>query len=121
MRGASRAYRASQFSSLVSMNSVSRPDPACSRLIQLYTGELAECHKIRIVMVLSDRTPNTAPTHAWRTSCPRLSIWEDACIDGLIDHESGTGKVILSSAGREFLSRASDCAMPEQIRHVRAP
>ncbi len=41
----------------------------------------------------------------WRTSCPRLSIWEDACIDGLVAHESGTGKVILSAAGREFLSR----------------
>ena len=41
----------------------------------------------------------------WRTSCPRLSIWEDACIDGLIDHERGTGKIILSVAGREFLSR----------------
>ena len=41
----------------------------------------------------------------WRTSCPRLSIWEDACIDGLIDYEPGTGKVILSAAGREFLSR----------------
>jgi hypothetical protein len=41
----------------------------------------------------------------WRTSCPRLSIWEDACIDGLIDHERGTGKVTLSAAGREFLSR----------------
>jgi len=39
----------------------------------------------------------------WCTSCPRLSIWEDACIDGLIEHEPGTGKVILSSAGREFL------------------
>ena len=24
---------------------------------------------------------------AWRTSCPRLSIWEDACIAGLIDCE----------------------------------
>jgi hypothetical protein len=43
---------------------------------------------------------------AWRTSCPRLSIWEDACIDGLIDHEPGTGRVILSIAGRDFLSRA---------------
>ncbi|MGA2564288.1 MAG: hypothetical protein ABSF96_12060 [Steroidobacteraceae bacterium] len=41
----------------------------------------------------------------WRTSCPRLSIWEDACIDGLIDYAPGTGKVILSDAGRAFLSR----------------
>jgi hypothetical protein len=40
----------------------------------------------------------------WRTSCPRLSIWEDACIDGFIDHEPGTGKIMLSAAGREFLS-----------------
>jgi hypothetical protein len=41
---------------------------------------------------------------AWRTSCPRLSIWEDACLDGLIDYESGTGRVILSDAGKVFLS-----------------
>jgi hypothetical protein len=38
-----------------------------------------------------------------RTSCPRLSIWEDACIDGLIAYESGTGRVILSDAGKTFL------------------
>jgi hypothetical protein len=40
----------------------------------------------------------------WRTSCPRLSIWEDACIGGLIDYEPGTGKVILSEAGKGLLS-----------------
>jgi hypothetical protein len=43
----------------------------------------------------------------WRTSCPRLSIWEDACIDGLIDYEAGTGKVILSEAGKAFLKPAA--------------
>jgi hypothetical protein len=26
---------------------------------------------------------------AWRTSCPRLSVWEDALIDGLIQVERG--------------------------------
>jgi len=41
----------------------------------------------------------------WRTSCPRLSIWEDACVDGLIDYEPGTGKVILSDAGKELVSK----------------
>jgi hypothetical protein len=40
----------------------------------------------------------------WRTSCPRLSIWEDACIQGLVAHEAGTGRVTLSDAGRAFLS-----------------
>ncbi len=47
---------------------------------------------------------------AWRTSCPRLSIWEDACIDGLIDCEpDGSHIVSLSDKGRAWLreSRAS--------------
>jgi hypothetical protein len=26
---------------------------------------------------------------AWRTSCPRLTIWEDATIDGLIERVPG--------------------------------
>ena len=42
---------------------------------------------------------------AWRTSCPRLSIWEDACLEGLVGHEVDTGRVILSDAGRAFLLR----------------
>lgn len=46
----------------------------------------------------------TEVMEAWRTSCPRLSIWEDACLAGLIDYETGTGKVTLSPAGRAFLS-----------------
>jgi hypothetical protein len=45
---------------------------------------------------------------AWRTSCPRLSIWEDACIDGFIDYQPGTGKIILSEAGRQLLATPAD-------------
>jgi hypothetical protein len=41
---------------------------------------------------------------AWRTTCPRLSLWEDACIDGLIEYENGTGKVILSQRAKALLS-----------------
>src|SRR5271163_4265989 len=40
------------------MNSVNRPDAACSRVIQLYTAEFAECHKIRIAGVLPRRMQN---------------------------------------------------------------
>ena len=47
---------------------------------------------------------------AWRTSCPRLSIWEDACLDGLIDYEPDSGKVILSEAGNALLS------IPRELR-----
>jgi hypothetical protein len=41
---------------------------------------------------------------AWRTTCPRLSIWEDACIDGLIDcAPDGSRIVIVSPKGRALL------------------
>ena len=40
----------------------------------------------------------------WKTSCPRLSIWEDACIDGLVDCMPGhNGTVQLTEKGRRFL------------------
>jgi hypothetical protein len=45
---------------------------------------------------------------AWRTSCPRLPVWEDATDRGYL--ELGTGEdgvlvVRLTPGGREFLSR----------------
>jgi hypothetical protein len=40
----------------------------------------------------------------WRTSCPRLSIWEDACIDGLIECDTDCGKILrVSGKGRRML------------------
>jgi len=42
---------------------------------------------------------------AWRTSCPRLSVWEDALADGLVEVDGaaassqGTARVILTPAG----------------------
>jgi len=40
---------------------------------------------------------------AWRTSCPRLSIWEDACIDGLIEIAPGGRIVAVSPKGKSLL------------------
>ena len=41
---------------------------------------------------------------AWRTTCPRLSIFEDACIDGLIECGSGAGTTVsLSPKGKVLL------------------
>lgn len=41
----------------------------------------------------------------WRTSCPRLSIWEDACIAGLVDTASNDAtRFVPSAKGREFLA-----------------
>ena len=40
--------------------------------------------------------------NAWRTSCPRLSIWEDALAAGLL--EVADGRVRVTSAGTEMLA-----------------
>ncbi|NVD70512.1 hypothetical protein D0T25_04175 [Duganella sp. BJB488] len=43
----------------------------------------------------------------WRSSCPRLTIWEDACADGLIASEGGaSGQVFVSEKGRRLLQSA---------------
>ena len=45
---------------------------------------------------------------AWRSTCPRLSIWEDACIDGLIDCGPGPDHIVSASAkGRALLQSAA--------------
>jgi hypothetical protein len=44
---------------------------------------------------------------AWQSSCPRLSIWEDALIDGLVRFDGGAGGcVVLTPAGRAMLDAA---------------
>lgn len=40
---------------------------------------------------------------AWRTSCPRMPVWEDAVDDGLV--EFAGPDVRLSPAGRSLLHR----------------
>jgi hypothetical protein len=47
---------------------------------------------------------------AWRTSCPRLSVWEDALGDGLVKVDAGGGaqgnrRVRLTAAGTAVLRR----------------
>jgi hypothetical protein len=46
---------------------------------------------------------------AWRSSCPRQTIWEDAFIDGLIEIKNGSTQVqcevTLTSRGRAVLDR----------------
>jgi hypothetical protein len=44
---------------------------------------------------------------AWRTSCPRLTVWEDAVDRGLVARERGDGaslNVVATPAGRHFLA-----------------
>jgi hypothetical protein len=42
---------------------------------------------------------------AWRTSCPRLAVWEEASLRGLVvrNHLDGRALVSVTPTGREFL------------------
>ena len=48
---------------------------------------------------------------AWRSTCPRLTIWEDALISGLVQVENGDSaqdsRVSLTAFGRSALDTAS--------------
>lgn len=49
--------------------------------------------------------PYSEVISAWRTSCPRLPVWEEATARGFIERrsESGGALVCLTVVGREFL------------------
>jgi D-3-phosphoglycerate dehydrogenase len=54
---------------------------------------------------------------AWRTSCPRLPVWEEATERGLVSrrHMAGAGSLVsVSAAGTEYLSlqRGGTVALP---------
>ena len=45
---------------------------------------------------------------AWRTSCPRLTVWEDAVDRGLVTREpapAGGVRVCVTAQGRDFLAK----------------
>jgi len=62
-----------------------------------------------VIDLLSFLKAGPRPYHevmdAWRTSCPRLPIWEDALDLGLVEREHGF--VVLTEAGRNLLALQS--------------
>jgi hypothetical protein len=52
---------------------------------------------------------------AWRTSCPRLTVWEDAVDRGFVERIAGSAggaRVALTASGREFLAGSRRVAAP---------
>lgn len=49
---------------------------------------------------------------AWRSTCPRLSIWEDAILDGLIAFDGGAtrnaSRIALTAKGQALLRASAD-------------
>jgi hypothetical protein len=53
-----------------------------------------------------DARPYAEVMDAWRTSCPRLTVWEDAVERGLVEHARSdrVRMVRITPAGRAFLA-----------------
>ncbi|GAC1328384.1 MAG: hypothetical protein NVSMB26_03610 [Beijerinckiaceae bacterium] len=54
----------------------------------------------------ADPRPYAEVMDAWRTSCPRLTIWEDSIDRGLVARETAAGcglMIKITQAGRDFL------------------
>jgi hypothetical protein len=50
---------------------------------------------------VADRPRTHAETmEAWRSTCPRLSVWEDAIIEGLVRLDGESRSVTLTPQGR---------------------
>jgi hypothetical protein len=63
---------------------------------------------IQFLSWVADRPRSYAETmEAWRTSCPRLSVWEDAVIADLVRLEGKGGRVVkLTERGAAILRQA---------------
>lgn len=54
--------------------------------------------------VAAKARPYAEVMDAWRTSCPRLPVWEDAVERGLIERKSDA-MVSVTAAGLDYLQR----------------
>jgi hypothetical protein len=58
--------------------------------------------------VAREPRPYSEVIEAWRTSCPRLTIWEDAVDRGYVVRQPVAGegvRVVITDAGEDFLRR----------------
>jgi hypothetical protein len=82
------------------------------RSARLKTPAVSDTVDTLILDLLEWIGPNPRPypevLEAWRTSCPRLPVWEDANDRGFItrDHAPGSGALVsVSAAGAEHLRK----------------
>ena len=58
---------------------------------------------VQLLVWIAEQSRSYAETiEAWKTSCPRLAVWEDALADDLVRIDRGC--VLLTTAGRELLT-----------------
>jgi hypothetical protein len=57
---------------------------------------------VQLLAWLTEQSRSYAETiEVWKTSCPRLAVWEDALADDLVRVDRG--RVLLTAAGSELL------------------
>jgi diamine N-acetyltransferase len=77
---------------------------------------------VELLSWLSSRTRTyDEAIEAWHSHCPRLTVWEDALIDGLIriERDNGNSTVALTGRGRATLERAERPALADVTDLVR--
>ena len=62
---------------------------------------------LELLTWISSRRTYGETMEAWRTNCPRHSVWEDALIAGLVRLDGGAQEVVLTSQGRALLNGTS--------------
>jgi hypothetical protein len=78
------------------------------RLLEATMTEKPTLIMIQFLAWVADRPRNYTQTmEAWRSSCPRLSVWEDAIIEGLIRIDSNPDRSVrLTPRGSAVLVEA---------------
>jgi len=75
--------------------------------------ESASLIMLQFLAWVVDRPRTYAGTmEAWRTTCPRLSVWEDAVIEGLVRIENDPDRAVrLTPRGHAVLEKAKAPAL----------
>jgi hypothetical protein len=61
---------------------------------------------VQLLAWIAEQSRSYAETiEVWKTSCPRLAVWEDALADGLVRVDRG--RVLLTAAGGELVAGLS--------------
>jgi hypothetical protein len=66
---------------------------------------------LQLLEWIGERSRSYAETiEVWKTSCPRLAVWEDALADQLVRVDGG--RVSVTAAGRDLLTTLPQRVLP---------
>jgi hypothetical protein len=76
-------------------------------------SEPASLIMLQFLAWVADRPRSYRDTmEAWHSTCPRLSVWEDAIIEGLVRLENDAGRAVrLTSRGSRILEKSKEEAL----------